>query len=64
MSIGLAVVLSQAGKLYAATTLGIVLGVCTWTAVLVVGVLLVCRRMDRDVQRIRTEVDQAAVAKG
>jgi len=64
MSIGLAAVLSQAGKLYAASILGIVLGVCTWTAVLVLGILLACRRLDREVQRIRNEVDQAAVAKG
>jgi hypothetical protein len=55
MSIGLAVVLSQAGKLYTASVLSIVLGVGTWTTLLVAGVMLVCQRMSREVTRIRIE---------
>lgn len=55
MSIGLAAVLSQAGKLYRPSAAGIVLSVCAWTGVLVGGIMLLCRRMDRDVQRIRVE---------
>jgi len=55
MSIGLAAVLSQAGKLYLASAAGLVIGVCVWTALLVLGIILVCQRMDRDVRRIRLE---------
>ena len=55
MSIGLVGVLSQAGKLYTASAVGIVGGVIAWTAALVGGILWFCRRMDREVQRIRQE---------
>ncbi len=55
MSIGLAAVLSQAGKLYTASAVGVVLGVSIWTAVLLGGVFFACRRMERDVHRIRIE---------
>jgi zinc protease len=54
MSIGLAAVLSQAGKLYAASAVGIVLGVCTWTAALVAGIILMSQCMDRKVKRVET----------
>src|SRR5262245_2176596 len=57
MSIGLVAVLSQAGKLYAASAAWIVLGVCTWTVVLVVGIIVMCQRMDREVKRIRIETN-------
>ena len=55
MSIGLAAVLSQAGKLYIASAASLVLGVTAWTAVLVGGILLMCQRMDKEVRRIRIE---------
>jgi len=57
MSIGLAAVLSQAGKLYTASALSIVLGVSLWTVALVGGIIVVCRRMDRAVRRIRIETN-------
>ena len=57
MSIGLAAVLSQAGKLYTASAAWVVLGVCAWTAVLVGGIILLCQRMDREVRRIRIETN-------
>ena len=57
MSIGLAAVLSQAGKLYTPSALGVVLGVTAWTAVLLGGILWVCQRMDRVVKRIRVETN-------
>jgi RNA polymerase sigma factor (sigma-70 family) len=57
MSIGLAAVLSQAGKLYTASTALIVLGVSTWTALLVGGIIVFCLRMDREVRRIRIETN-------
>jgi hypothetical protein len=60
ISIGLAAVLSQAGKLYAASAFGIVLGVCTWTAVLVGGVILMCQRMDRKLRRVETAAKDEA----
>ena len=50
---GLVAVLSQAGKLYAASALGVVVGVSVWTAALVGGILLICARIDREVRRIR-----------
>jgi hypothetical protein len=53
LSIGLAVVLSQAGKLYTASAVWIVVGVSAWTVALVGGILLICQRMDRQVKRIR-----------
>src|SRR6185295_5470516 len=46
MSIALAAVLSQAGKLYTPSAAGVVLIVSAWTAVLVVGIILSCLRMD------------------
>jgi RNA polymerase sigma factor (sigma-70 family) len=55
MSIGLAAVLSQAGKLYTASGPWMVIGVLTWTVVLVGTIILVCQRMDREVKRIRIE---------
>jgi RNA polymerase sigma factor (sigma-70 family) len=55
MSIGLAAVLSQAGKLYAASAIGIVVGVSIWTAALVGGIIFLCQRMERQVRRIRIE---------
>jgi RNA polymerase sigma factor (sigma-70 family) len=53
MSIGLAVVLSQAGKLYTVSAGWLVFGVSAWTSVLVGGIMLMCQRMDREVKRIR-----------
>jgi len=53
LSIGLAVVLSQAGKLYTAAAAWIVVGISAWTVALVGGILLICQRMDREVKRIR-----------
>jgi RNA polymerase sigma factor (sigma-70 family) len=53
LSIGLAAVLSQAGKLYTASAGWIVVGISVWTVVLVGGILLICQRMDREVKRIR-----------
>jgi RNA polymerase sigma factor (sigma-70 family) len=67
MSIGLAAVLSQAGKLYVASAVGVLAGVSLWTAALVGGIIAVCRRMDRDVKRIRLETnttDDALSAQG
>src|SRR5262245_10792117 len=55
MSIGLVVVLSQAGKLYTASAVSIVLVVGAWTAALVGGVALACKSLDRGVKRIRAE---------
>jgi RNA polymerase sigma factor (sigma-70 family) len=55
MSIGLAVVLSQAGKLYPVSTIGIVLGVLTWVAALVLTVLWASSRMRKRIARIRAE---------
>lgn len=55
LSIGLAAVLSQAGKLYTPTAASVVLGVTTWTVVLLGGIMGVCRRMDRAVKRIRID---------
>lgn len=57
MSLGLAAVLSQAGKLYTASAVGIVSGVSVWTALLVGGILLACQRLDRTVLRLRQETD-------
>jgi hypothetical protein len=57
MSIGLAAVLSQAGRVYTASALGVVLGVSVWVVVLVGGILWLCRRMDREVQQIRRETN-------
>jgi len=57
MSIGLAAVLSQAGKLYAASPASIVLGVSAWTALLVGIIIVLGLRMEREVKRIRIETN-------
>jgi len=57
MSIGLAAVLSQAGKLYTPSAWAIVIGVSVWTIGLVGGIFLVCKRLDREVKRIRVETN-------
>jgi hypothetical protein len=57
MSIGLVAVLSQAGKLYSPTAVSLLLGVSAWTVALVGGIMLLCRLMDREVERIRIETD-------
>lgn len=57
MSIGLAAVLSQAGKLYTASAPWVLLGVSAWTVALVGGILLLCQRLDREVRRIRIETN-------
>ena len=57
LSIGLAGVLSQAGKLYAPSALAIVIGVSVWMAVLVGGILLGCQWLEREVKRIRVETN-------
>jgi RNA polymerase sigma factor (sigma-70 family) len=54
MVAGLVGILSQAGKLYAASALWVLVGVSAWTAALVGGILLICGRMDREVARIRS----------
>ncbi len=53
MSIGLAAVLSQAGKLYAASAPGILCGVSAWIAALLGAILVLCRRMELKVAQIR-----------
>jgi RNA polymerase sigma factor (sigma-70 family) len=57
MSIGLVVILSLAGKLYTASAPLIVVGVCAWTTVLVVGVVLISRRLNLEVRHIRIETN-------
>jgi RNA polymerase sigma factor (sigma-70 family) len=67
MSIGLAAVLSRAGKLYSVSAAGLVLGISAWTAGLVGGILFLCQRMQREVHRIRMETnttDQVLAAQG
>ena len=59
MSIGLAAVLSQAGKLDSPSAAWVVLGVSAWTAALVGGIIFLCQRMDREVRRIRIETNSA-----
>jgi RNA polymerase sigma factor (sigma-70 family) len=54
MSIGLVAVLSMAAR-PSASAAWIVLGVCTWAAVLVIGIILVCQRLSREVRRIRIQ---------
>ncbi len=53
MSIALVMALSQAGKGYAASPVGIVLGVLAWVAVLVLTIMWISSRMHRQVLRIR-----------
>jgi hypothetical protein len=55
MSIGLAAVLGQAGKMYVASAGGIIGGVTAWVLVLVGGILWFCRQLDREVLVIRRE---------
>jgi RNA polymerase sigma factor (sigma-70 family) len=56
MSIGLVAVLSNAAR-PSASAAWIVLGVCTWAAVLVVGIILVCQRLSREIRRVRIETN-------
>jgi len=66
MSIGLALVLGQAGKLYQASPLWIITGIIAWLALLLGGILWACARSEREVQRIRIETgteDDAYAAK-
>jgi len=62
LSLGLAGVLVLAGTLYEASAAWIVLGVSLWTVVLVGGILLICRRLDQDVRRIRVETNTGDAA--
>lgn len=57
MSIGLAAILSLAGKLYTPSAAAVVLGVSAWTVVLVGGIIVFCQRMDREVKRIHIETN-------
>jgi len=63
MSLGLAGVLSQAGKLYTPSAAWIVAGVTLWTVALVGGILLACKRMDREIERIRVETNTTDAAR-
>jgi len=56
-SIGLAAVLSQAGKRYTASAAWVVSGVSAWTAMLLGGIFVSCHRMNRIVKRIRIETN-------
>jgi len=55
MSLALAAVLTQAGRLYTASANWVVMGVGAWTAALVGGILGLCRRMDCEVKRLRIQ---------
>jgi RNA polymerase sigma factor (sigma-70 family) len=55
MSIGLAAVLSQAGKLYTPGAAAIVIGITAWTAILVGVIIGISKRLEREVRRIRAE---------
>lgn len=55
MSIGLAAVLSQAGKLYTPSPLWVITGVAAWLAVLLGTILWTSARVNDDVLRIRGE---------
>lgn len=55
LSIGLAAVLSQAGKLYTASAVGLVAGITGWTVGLVGGIILACHHLDREVRRVRAK---------
>jgi RNA polymerase sigma factor (sigma-70 family) len=55
MSVALAAVLSQAGKLYPVSPGWLIFGVCAWTAALLFSILFWCARMQREVIRIRAE---------
>jgi RNA polymerase sigma factor (sigma-70 family) len=64
MSIGLALALVPAGKLYTPSPLGVILGVLAWVVVLVGVILWRCQRIDQEVLRIRaaTGTDDASYA--
>lgn len=55
MSLGLAAVLSQAGKLYSASPFWILVGVSAWVAALLGVILWTSGRVDRKILRIRLE---------
>jgi RNA polymerase sigma factor (sigma-70 family) len=55
MSVGLAVTLSQAGKLYPVSPGWLIFGVCAWVATLVVTIHFWAARMQREVVRIRAK---------
>src|SRR5262249_42536797 len=55
MSIGLAMTLSQAGKLYPASPVLVVLGVCAWVTALVLTITWTSRRMQFRLARVRME---------
>lgn len=65
MSIGLALVLTQAGKLYTPSAGWLVLGISAWVVALVGGIMLMVRRLNCEVERIRitTNTTDAAYAK-
>lgn len=55
MSLGLALTLGQAGKRYPASPVGLILGILVWLAVLLLTILYTTSRMQKRVERIRTE---------
>ena len=55
MSLGLAAILSQAGKLYTASPLWVIVGIAAWLGVLLGTILWTSSRMNGDVLRIRAE---------
>jgi RNA polymerase sigma factor (sigma-70 family) len=57
LSVGLAAVLSLAGKLYEASAFWVVVGISVWTTALVGGIIAFCGQMDREVKRIRIETN-------
>ncbi|HEV8543454.1 MAG TPA: sigma-70 family RNA polymerase sigma factor [Verrucomicrobiae bacterium] len=57
MSLALAAVLSQAGKLYTPSPVWIPVGVIAWAAVLGAVAIVLSKRFDRDVARIRRETN-------
>jgi len=66
MSLGLALTLTQAGKGFSASPLGIVFGILAWVAVLVFTVMWVSSRMHREVLRIRAATgtnDESAIGR-
>lgn len=59
MSVGLAGVLSQAGKRYPASPLWVFLGIAAWLALLLGTILWTRSRVDRVIHRIREETGTA-----
>lgn len=55
MSLGLALTLGEAGKRYLASPVGLILGILVWLAVLLLTILYTTSRMQKRVERIRTE---------